>query len=36
MEETPGPVPPELTLACFVVAGFVVSVCYSVDWSFLY
>jgi hypothetical protein len=31
-----GPVPPELMLACFVMAGFVVTVCYSVDWSQLF
>ena len=33
MENVPGPVPPELMLACFVVAGFVVSICYTVDWK---
>jgi hypothetical protein len=35
MQETPppGPVPPELMIACFVVTGFVVSLIYSIDWS---
>jgi hypothetical protein len=28
-----GPVPPELHIACFVVAGIIVSIAYSVDWS---
>jgi len=32
----PGPVPPELMLACFAVAGFVVTACYVVDWSQLF
>jgi hypothetical protein len=36
MENVPGPVPPELMIACFVVAGFVVSVCYAVDWSLVF
>jgi hypothetical protein len=28
-----GPVPPELMIVCFVVAGFIVSVVYSVEWE---
>jgi hypothetical protein len=36
MENIPGPVPPELMLACFVMASFVVSVCYAVDWSLMF
>jgi hypothetical protein len=32
----PGPVPPELMIACFATAGFVVSIFYGVDWSRLF
>ena len=28
-----GPVPPELMLGCFVVAGLIVTIVYSIDWS---
>lgn len=31
-----GRVPPELMFACLAVAGFVVSVCYAVDWTVLF
>ena len=28
-----GPVPPEIMLGCFVVAGLIVTIVYSIDWS---
>jgi hypothetical protein len=28
-----GPVPPELHIACLVIAGVIVSIAYSVDWQ---
>jgi hypothetical protein len=28
-----GPLPPELMLGCFVVAGLIVTIVYSIDWS---
>jgi hypothetical protein len=32
MEEI-GPIPPEVHIACLVIAGLIVSVAYSVDWN---
>jgi hypothetical protein len=32
MKET-GPVPPALMIGCFVVAGLIVSITYSINWS---
>jgi hypothetical protein len=29
----PGPVPLDLHIACFVIAGIIVSIAYSVDWK---
>ena len=31
-----GPVPPELMLGCFVVAGLIVTIVYSIDWSSMF
>jgi hypothetical protein len=28
-----GPIPPEIHIGCIVVAGLIVSIAYSVDWS---
>jgi hypothetical protein len=28
-----GPVPPEIMIGCFVVAGLIVSIVYSIDWT---
>jgi hypothetical protein len=32
MKDT-GSIPPEVHIACFAIAGFVVSIAYSVDWK---